>query len=300
MKVLLIDTDSMIPNLALMKISAYHKAQGDEVGRHISDPEIVYASVIFKRDRHLVDGLPFFYPNAEIIIGGPGYDLKVKLPEEIERIRPDYDLYSMDHSLGYTSRGCPNKCYFCVIPKSEGAYQRWQHPEEWHDYRFKKARLLDPNWYTDPEWFFETSQWFVDNNISLDISQGFDIRQITPEIAEQLNKIKFWKPMHFAWDNEKDKEKVLDGIQILKDAGMASSLRHSTFFYVYCDNPRQHESALRRCRILKEHGAGSFVMYNIDLPKTQEIINLQRWANKPWFYWSIDYEEYDRGWRAKA
>jgi len=300
MKVLLIDTDSTIPNLALMKISAYHNAMGDQVGFTVSDPDIVYASVIFKRDKHLIDGLQFFYPDAKIIIGGPGYDLEAKLPNEIERIRPDYDLYPMDYSMGYTSRGCPNKCYFCVIPKSEGDYQRWQHPEEWHDFRFTKAKILDPNWYSDPEWFFETSQWFIDHDIKLDVSQGFDIRQMTPEIAQQLKKIKFWKPMHFAWDMEKDKEKVLDGIKVLKEAGLTKALRHLTLFYVYCHDPSQHESALRRCRILKENGVGSFVMYNIDRPRPQEIIDLQRWANKPWLYWSMDYEEYDHGWRAKA
>lgn len=72
MKVLLIDVDSTIPNLALMKISAYHKARGDEVGFNISDPDKIYASVIFKKNRHHVDGLRMFYPNAELDIGEIG------------------------------------------------------------------------------------------------------------------------------------------------------------------------------------------------------------------------------------
>lgn len=294
MKILLVDVDSKIPNLALMKLSAWHKARGDDVGFAVSYPDIVYASVIFKKNRHKVDGLKFFFPDAEIIIGGPGYDLLIKLPDEIERIKPDYDLYQMDYSLGYTSRGCPNKCYFCVIPKSEGSFKRWQHPKEWHDFRFKKARVLDPNILADPEWFMEVTDWFIEHNIALDFSQGLDIRLVTPEIAEQLNRIRFWKPIHFAWDNEKDKEKILRGIRILKDAGMSNILRHKSLFYVYCHNPKQHDSALRRCRILKENGVGAFVMYNIDIPRTQEIIDLQRWANRPWLYWSIDYDEYKK------
>ena len=92
-KVLLIDIDSRIPNLALMKISAYHKAQGDEVGFSVTDPDKVYASVIFKKNRHLVDGLRFYYPDAEIDVGGSGYDLKKILPDEIEAMTPDYSIY---------------------------------------------------------------------------------------------------------------------------------------------------------------------------------------------------------------
>ncbi|MDD5511341.1 MAG: hypothetical protein PHI12_11130 [Dehalococcoidales bacterium] len=295
MNILLIDIDSMIPNLALMKISAYHKSRGDNVGFSVSDPDIIYASVIFRQNKHLVDGLSFFYPNAEIVIGGVGYDMQTKLPAEIERIRPDYTLYpDMDYSLGYTSRGCPNSCYFCVIPQTEGKHQRWQHPSEWHNPDFKKARILDPNWYADPDWFFETSQWFMDRDIAIDVSQGFDIRRITPGIAYQIKKLKFWKPIHFAWDDEKDEVKIMRGIEILKNMGMKNELRHSTLFYVYCHDPDQHESALYRCRKLKEMDVGAFVMYNIDIPKTQEIIDLQRWANRPWIYWSIDYDEYRR------
>lgn len=72
MKVLLVNVDSVIPNLALMKISTYHKALGDEVGFHVSNPDKVYASCVFMHNKHKVDGLKFFYPEAEIDIGGGG------------------------------------------------------------------------------------------------------------------------------------------------------------------------------------------------------------------------------------
>jgi len=71
-KVLLINVDSKLPNLALMKLSAWHKARGDEVGFNVSEPDIVYASVIFKKNRHRTDGLKIWYPGAEIHIGGSG------------------------------------------------------------------------------------------------------------------------------------------------------------------------------------------------------------------------------------
>jgi len=288
-RILLIDVDSKIPNLALMKLSSWHKSQGDQVGFNITDPSRIYASVVFKKNAHKLDGLKFFYPGAEIITGGSGIDLKTTLPDEVEYLIPDYDLYpGMDYSLGFTSRGCVRNCYFCIVPRKEGKYQRWQHPKEW--VRHDKAKLLDNNWYADPEWFFETSQWFIDNKVAVDVTQGMDIRLITPEIAKRLKELTFWKPIHFAFDGDKEERVVLDGIQTLKGAGI--NLRSSVYFYVYCHNDDQYESAVNRCRILKENGTSAFVMFNCDKSRTQRIKQLQRWANRPWLFWSIDIDEY--------
>jgi hypothetical protein len=107
MDVLLVDVDSRIPNLALMKLSAYHKAQGHNVGFDIKDPDLVFASVIFKANKHLVDGLQFWYPSAKINIGGSGYDLASTLPDEIEYMKPDYSLYpEVCASCGNVKKHC--------------------------------------------------------------------------------------------------------------------------------------------------------------------------------------------------
>lgn len=290
-RILLIDVDSKIPNLALMKLSSWHKSQGDQVGFNITEPDKIYASVVFKKNAHKLDGLKFFYPDAEIITGGSGIDLKATLPEQIERTVPDYELYpGMDYSLGFTSRGCVRNCYFCIVPKKEGKYQPWQHPKEW--VRHDKAKLLDNNWYANPDWFFETSQWFIDNNIAVDLTQGMDIRLLTDEIAVQLAKLKFWNPIHFAFDDDKEEKAVLDGIQTLKDAGLEKRLRQDIMFYVYCHNDEHYESAVNRCRTLKNAGTNAFVMANIDRPRSQRVKHLQRWANRKWLFWSIDIDEY--------
>jgi hypothetical protein len=289
--VLLVDVDSKIPNLALMKLSAWHKAHGDIVGFNVSDPDVVYASVIFKKNKHLTDGLRMWYPNAEIHIGGSGTEeYSIKLSDEIERIRPDYDLYPYNRaSMGFTTRGCIRSCYFCVVPSKEGELMRWQHPSEFYDPRFNNITLLDNNWMADREWFFETSNWIIDKGLLLH-ENGLDIRLLDDELATQISRFKLAAPLKFAYDSERDTQAVLDGIDTLNRNGI--STRNRVLFYVYCHDDKHYENALERCRLLKEHKAGAFVMYNIDRPRTKRIKHLQRWANRPWLFWSIDLADY--------
>ena len=103
-----------------MKISAWHKLQGDEVGFNIQDPDKVYISCVFSKNKGQAKGIAKFYPDAEIDIGGSGIDLKKELPPQIEHLKPDYDLYPSTYSQDYTSRGCVRKCEFCIVPEKEG------------------------------------------------------------------------------------------------------------------------------------------------------------------------------------
>lgn len=293
MRVLLVNSDSIYPNLALMKVSAYHKALGDEVGFYVTEPDRVYVSIIFKENKHMADGPRCFYPDADVIVGGSGYDLTAKLPEEIENCNPDYSIYpGINYSIGHTSRGCVRRCYFCVVPQKEGQYQRYKHPSEWVQH--KKVMLMDNNWYADKSWFFETSQWFIDNNIALDVTQGMDIRLLDDEIAEQLTKIKWWNPMHFAFDDRSSEQQVIRGLDILKAHGV--NTKQDMSVYVYCHDDAQVMDAVERCRILKRNRTTAFSMCNIDKPLSQGMKNLKRWTRPPCF-WSCDYVDYVSGFK---
>jgi hypothetical protein len=293
-KVLLIDIDSKIPNLALMKISTFYKSKGCEVGFDVRDPDVVYASVVFEKNKHKVDGLQFYYPDAEIHVGGSGYDLSIKLPDEIECLKPDYDLYpDCDYSLGFTTRGCIRKCHFCIVPEKEGIFRIVQHPREWHDPRFKKIVFLDNNILADKAWFLEVANWCIENKLSAQFTQGLDIRLVDEEIGKILLKIKHFKGLFFAWDILKDEEIIKEKIALLKSVGFTNSmLKHKVQFYIYVDSDSEYDSGVYRCMELKKLSCSPYVMYNVRNPPTRRIQDLRRWANLKWLFWGVDMDEY--------
>jgi len=287
-KVQLIDVDSKIPNLALMKISAYHKSIGDKVGFHISDHNIVYASIVFSKNSWKGNGIKKMYPNAKVFVGGSGYDLKSKLPDKIEKMFPDYDLYPSGYSQGFTTRGCIRNCSFCIVRSKEGYLSRYQHPKDFHDERFDTIMIMDNNWLADSNWFFETSNWIIDHDLKV-IEHGLDIRLVDDKIADQLLKLKI-KKYHFAFDFIELEAIVREKINLLKEVGI--NLRTDTTFYVYCDSDLDYDNAVYRCNVLRDLGTNAFLMWNCNAKKTRRIKNLIHWCNRKMLYWKIPFEEY--------
>jgi len=318
MDILLVDIDSKIPNLALMKLSAYYKALGHNIGFDIVDPDIVYASVIFKKNKHLVDGLKFWYPHAQINIGGSGYNLSKTLPDEIESTKPDYDLYTdvcnlcgsvrrycnckkkrlfgkIDYSLGYSSRGCIRNCYFCIVPEKEGHFCRAVHPKEWYNPDFNKIMFLDNNILADKEWFFEITDWCIQKDLKVWFCQGLDIRLLDEQVSIRLKQLKLWKPIFFAWDHIEDEPVVREKLPILQKAGFDGwRLKRWIQFYVYVNSDADYNTGVYRCREIKKMGCNPFVMFNMDSEPTKRIKELKRWANKKQIFNSCDISEYSR------
>jgi len=200
-KALLIDVDSVIPNLALMHISTWKKSLGYKVGFNVGDPDEVYASCIFHKNKHLTDGLHFYYPNAKIDVGGGGVDLHKTLPREVDLMMPDYRLYpKCDYDLGFTTRGCDRNCYFCIVPKKEGRFHINQHPREFHDPKHKKIVLMDNNILLDKDWFYEVTGWIIEHQMKVDFNQGLDIRLMDRDIAKRIKELKPIDAWHFAFD----------------------------------------------------------------------------------------------------
>lgn len=293
----LIDIDSRIPNLALMQISAYHTAQGDEVVFDQSwfagePPEKVYISCIFDWNAPKARGIATMFPDAEVVLGGSGINYD-RLPEGMQKIKPDYDLYPSEYSLGFTSRGCIRDCEFCIVRKKEGAWKTWQHVREFADPRFDTVAMLDNNILANKRWFFEQTDWLIDHKKKVDFMQGLDVRLLDPEIAERLKALKWAANIRFAFDHIDEEPAVMRGIALLKAVGIDT--RHDVSFFVLAGYPEAtvaaEEDAIYRCNRLRNAGTSAYVMRYARSPKLNA---LARWANDRRPYWKTPFSGYTR------
>lgn len=289
-KCLLIDVDSTIPNLALMKISTWKKSLGYEVGFNVDNPDEIYASIIFDKDKHKTDGLEYLYPNSIINRGGGGWDIHSQLPEGVDMLMPDYSLYpNCDYDLGFTTRGCIRNCYFCVVPKKEGRFRIVQHPREFHDPNHNKMMLLDNNVLADKKWFMEITDWFIENKIKVSFNQGLDVRLMDKDITDRLSELRMFEPWRIAFDSMGVKEDVLKGIQLMKESGI--NPRNKVICYVYIHDDSQFDNALERCNILRENNTLPYIQLNQNHRFGGMVKTLRRYC-QPAVFFSTTFEEY--------
>jgi len=190
--VVLIDVDSTIPNLALMKLSRYYKNRGRDVilardSAQQCDSRSVFASCIFRQSNTdaKIEQLKRMH-GEHIRIGGSGIDLSLRLPDEIESLMPDYDLYpGMDYGMGFLTRGCPHDCQFCVVPVKEGPLRMAARIDDILPPGRKKLVLLDDNLLAYPE-VNAILREMIDKNLQVNFNQTLDIRYLDPENARLL------------------------------------------------------------------------------------------------------------------
>lgn len=296
MKVGLIDVDGHnYPNLALMKISAFHKAKGDTVewwwgfGQY----DRVYMSKVF--DDSYTPDMPEPLNAKEVIRGGTGYGLKNQLPPEIERVCPDYSLYqelTKDTAYGFLTRGCPNNCPFCCVCEKEG---RESHKvadlADWWQGQ-KNIVLMDPNLLACRDHMALLDQ-LAASGAWVDINQGLDARLLTPKNIEAIKRIKI-KEIHFAWDLMKNSKRITKGLNLWKRYGKKN--RHGKWGTVYVltnFNTAMAEN-LYRIYTLDSMGFDPYVMIYDKPNAPQEIRYLQRWCNNKIIFRSCPrYEDYD-------
>ena len=191
MRIGLVDVDGRnFPNLVLMKLSAWHKFRGDTV--EFADPvagryDKVYLSKVFTHTPDCRDEY-----RCEVIRGGTGYrDYTTTLPEAVEHTCPDYSLYGVGEAYGFLTRGCPNRCPWCVVPYKEGAIRPHADIEEFLAGR-KRAVLLDNNVLASA-WGLAQIEKIVRLGVRVDFNQGLDARRIArnPELAELLARVRW-------------------------------------------------------------------------------------------------------------
>ena len=299
MRVGLIDVDGHnFPNLPLMKISAYYKSRGDSVEWYeplfSGHMDKVYMSKVFT----FTPDYPYCINANEVIKGGTGYsypDGGEELPEEIEHIYPDYQLYKdafPDTAYGFLTRGCPRGCDFCIVGKKEGRCARKvaDLSEFWNGQ--KNIVLLDANMFACKEWK-DLSVQLIESGAWVDFSQGCDIRLMTDEKAEYIKRMKI-KQVHFAWDRYEDKEKIVPQFKRFKEITQWDYRKLGV--YVLCNFNTTFEQDLDRVYTLRELGYNPYVMlYEKDkLPAKHRLKLLQRWVNNRIIFRSCKrFEEYD-------
>ena len=289
MKIGLIDVDGHnFPNLALMRISAYHKAKGDEVEWWWSDLvhyDIVYMSKIFS-DAYSPD-IPEPINADRVIKGGTGYCIHSEngkevfdksknhaLPPEIERMSPDYSLYPQyPFAASMTSRGCPRGCPFCHVGAKEGrcAVKVANVSDFWNGQ--KEIRVLDPNLTACSE-KRDLMRQYKESGAIIDFTQGLDIRLLDDDDIADINEMRL-RTLHFAWDNPKEN---LEGAF----RNFAKSFRRkSNIGMVYCltNFNSTMEENLYRIYTLRGMGYNPYVMVYDKPHAPKEIKMLQRWCN---------------------
>lgn len=281
MRIGLIDVDGHnYPNLALMKLSAWHKARGDTVEWWwgFDHYDRVYMSKVF--DETYTPDVPEPLNADEIIKGGTGYGLDNKLPDEIEHIYPDYSLYpelTKDTAYGFLTRGCPRGCHFCIVAGKEGRRSvKVADLSEWWRGQ-KNIVLMDPNLLACQE-HMELLQQLIDSNACIDMNQGVDCRLLTEQNIEAINKIKL-KNIHFAWDYMQEEKRVIAGLELY--AKLANRKVNGAFGTVYCltNYDTTMEENLYRIYTLRDMGYDPYVMIYDKPNAPKEIRRLQRWCN---------------------
>ena len=296
MKVGLIDVDGHnFPNLALMKISAWHKAKGDTVEwcLPLDRYDIVYQSKVF--DEIYSPDIDWTPMADKIVKGGTGYGLDNTLPDEIEHIYPDYSIYpelTKNTAYGFLTRGCPRGCKFCIVASKEGrrSYKVADLSEFWMGQ--KNVSLLDPNILACKD-HPDLLQQLIDSKACVDFNQGLDIRLTNDLNIYLLNRIKV-KEIHFAWDNAEDDLKPY----FEQYKAFAKHKPHGQYGTVYCltNFGSTMEENLYRIYTIRDLGYDPYVMVYDKPNAPREIKDLQRWCNNRFIFKSCEkFEDYKKG-----
>ena len=269
-----------------MKLSAWHKANGDDV--RLYDPlfarqfDKVYSSKVFTftpEDRELI---------GKIERGGTGYKLQHTLPDEIEHSCPDYTLFNTPYSLGFLTRGCPRQCAWCLVPKKEGAIREHADIEEF--LRHREVVLMDNNILAH-EHGIKQIEKLARLGVKVDFNQGLDARLIDDHAAHLLSKLKWIRFIRLSCDTSNQLPVIQKAVTLLRWYN-ANPAR----IFVYC-LVQNVEEALERVKALKGMYLTIFAQPYRDVDNnepTQEQKDFARWVNHIAIFKSVQWQNYKK------
>ena len=255
MKIGLLDIDGHnFPNIALMKISAYHKSIEDSVEwvNFFNDYDIVYQSKIFTfspDNQNIVHAV-------QVIKGGTGYDPLIKLDPKIENYSPDYSIYpNLKHAYGFLTRGCPNHCSWCIVPKKEGGIHANSDIED--ILQEKICNLMDNN-ILACDYGIRQIEKIIKLKVKVDFNQGLDARLIDRPTAKLLSQVRWLKPLRLSCDTMAILRHVKKAVRYLREYNCTPQ---RYFVYVMI---KDTTDALRRINLLKKWNLDPFAQPYID------------------------------------
>lgn len=308
MNVGMIDVDGLhFPNLALMKLSQYHKQRGDEVEWYtpFAHYDLVYMAKVFT----FTPDYGYLITNAdEVVKGGTGYDMHSKLPDKVDMLQPDYSLYpSIDNTTayGFLTRGCPNKCFWCVVPKKEGGVKPYMSVDEIAIEGRNNLVLMDNNILASGDYALEQFEKIIDRGCKVDFNQAIDVRLVNETNAELLAKVKWSKYIRFGCDTHKQIEDCERAIALLERFGYLGDV----FLYTMIGGKNDFEECLERInywrnRLLdtRKHRlrceTHPFAQpyrdptkHNHEIPQWQK--DMARWCNNKALFTQTDFSDYE-------
>ena len=307
MKIGLIDVDGHnFPNLALMKLSAWHKSMGDEVDWYdiFGDYDRVYMAKVFT---HTPDYNQVMPNTTEVIKGGTGYDIQSRLPEEAEKIKPDYSIYPYIDSktaYGFLTRGCIRKCPWCIVPKKEGTIHPYQDVDELAVDGRTRLILMDNNILAAGEYGMSQLRKIAERGYKIDFNQAMDARLVTDEVAEVLAKIKWIDYIRFGCDTPAQVKDCDEAINRIRSYGYEGA------FFLYTILRGDIEECFNRTnhwRDTKYNGKVrpfaqpelNFSTLHQDIPSWQK--DMAHWVNKKSCFYGCEFEDFSprKGFKCK-
>ena len=284
-----VDGRNGFPNLALMRLSNWHKRRGDTVEwwTGFTHYDRVYMSKVFT----FTPDFDTVINAEEIVTGGTGYKDFGSLPPEVEACQPDYTLYpNWKPAIGFLTRGCFRSCDFCIVPRKEGPL----HPAaSWEEVKRPDRRemiLLDNNVLAS-DYGLDQIDRMSREQVWVDFNQGLDARLITPEIARMLARLHWIRFVRLACDTSEMLPVIRQATAYLKEAGVAQS-RLWSYALV-----RDVEEARQRVQALREMGVEPFVQPYRDYDggePTEEQKAFARWVNRKSLFKSCTWESYKK------